>query len=1389
MFNRLFNGNSNSNNNGFPPYSNLSSSSSNSGFIEPQSDVDINRFRQKNLKHTSGDNKVYSSKPPTEQHRDIKSNATISINLTTISQAIKKFKRMNSIISDCQQYTGSSGITGELLDVYNSLDDNTSTLLSELELYIKSLSTVTDTSLNIYEATDNQKYSELEGLISYLFDVHEENMNTVTNTLSSDSPDTLISQVTILSSNEYMTSFNEMNSFFDEQYVDILNDFKVKLSVQYQSFLSKTVPTVLNTMVEDIYSRNASNAYGSKEYKEGLVDFKENFAVSVSQKYQINIENYDVENTNIPTKLWNSGNNYDKSLLLLTYKTTDFKALQNTFEENIQNSFNSKYTISNNIPYLENSFNLINIANQFYTRDFSEVLNSDEPEQEIKKIIRDYQSLINNPNLLPGNNSLNIEVLNPIGVDYQKKAEAWYETLKDLGYLDKVNNEYSSDIIYQSTNNLEFLLGVMEENGEQGFREVYNRYYQKLGISSEESSTYIDSFFDYNYGDGSNAFNNLLIYNGIVNGLKSPVDEFCNNKLKLDATKQNYKLALLESLDTSMVTESDITSAKERLGNDSKYLEDWQIKAYALLNKEDSRYADLILSDTLYYNIQSGKGYDSAKEQVYQMTGETLKQFTTNLTKNEVLGNIFGDTLGSLLGSTYAILGGAYDGVYSSVEGVYEFGEGLLDITGLISSEDRMNANDYRKSYLQQFLSGNYSLLDTEKDKEFFEFLDNKKTQLDILKTEYNLASSVGNMLPSMALSAFVSPAAMSAWMFASVTGNEKKQMLINGKDKDGWTYLEAASKGLIAVASERMLGALKGYGAKENDVIKIFKNYDNYSNFGKFITGTLSNQVNEVGEELFENACNHVLEYVFNGKIPQGSELIAETWETAYMTFLSTPLINFMGTSFQNSDYSLINRQQTHNINGIDATYSQSELLRFVDENGQLDNMKFMDYLRDNGRLSAIELDFNTVNKLKIPNIFKVSYNTSSNEYILEYMDGHIDKVNDLSKVTNYNANDTSFKINGNYYTQEQVELFENALKLFSSDSELSDNMKVEYSNEKMQEVREKLLSLANDDEQKTAIFGQLADIIVRQMERGNPYIEKEYNRIIELIDEKKVDSCFWWFNKCSSFWSSYNTVGFDPNAPLIDRTIIHEYAHAMHYHFDSIEINKYDTDYNHPLYNESDNNYYIECGNKKYNYSDIVKKTRNVFSQGKFAQFNDYVVDKMIRDRDNLMLNDLRSKGKSYDVVLNEKIADYQNKITSADYKEILAKLNLNKNNTYISPEELQKAAEIAVTRPYRSLTIDNNDNYTMIRSFSDIVDSIYGGHHNYQLMGKHGESYYGGANLNSKSNSEGIAKQFEESVAQVIPIIQLSPEAMPLMYEILGDDYMNMIMAVVNRIYDAR
>ena len=1009
--------------------------------------------------------KLGSQKNPSNPKKFPGNPPRIFTSLSKLNGTIDDYKKILSKIEESSSYTKSDFITGELKREYNGLDDSTVSNLSLLYNYVGNLSSVINTLVMTYMQNDAKLTDEFRALVSELFggiDKVDARMREQENALrmAEGNGDKI-------SIEEFYDLFGEADTMFEGMYADILKDFKAKLSLQYLMFKAEQEPQILDGVVESMYLSGTKFEINSKEYIEGLKSFKDSFKNHVFDLYPHDDET--IKNSEMPFSLWEDKDrtDYEKALLLSCYNNFKglslFKFCENYQDENFvynPHAVDSCVFRLNRVSEMESWFR------QGLELDDTTSLNN------LKQFASNYQQ--NMETLLGNMAACDSMLADKLEIDESNQDEFVQSMIKN-GYLTSEKEMKSVSLS---------ILDVYKKDGVNGVHKV---------LSSFKDEEEINDILETSFFNGVNELNS---YYSFIEKYQNPVNDFIEKKLKLDSAKANFKSGLAASIDTSSVTEEQIAKAKEFLGEDANYLEDWQIKTYALLNlktltsngsfdekevKKTNNIVDAL--DSIYNNqIASKKGYEAAVSQIDKMVGGT---------EHSVLSTIFGEG--------YSVVGGFYDGVLNSIKGVCR----------VVTADGKMNVDDYRQSYLLEMLNSDYSLFSDyydssrsnhnkvlsmlgksydinslsgykddkgnsiilteeelekarEKDLTLYELLYLKKGisdkeylaysnlnqrkddgniklyadmgvnpgYKDVAGITYNVANGVGNMAITMALST-VNPVLGQIWMGLSVTGNEREEMLLSGKENNAMTFVQAACKGILAVGTEKALGALKGIGDKADDVLGIFKldkpGMQKFvtSKFGQMFARTISNQVNETIEEITENAGNYVLDFIFDGKIPKGEEILAETWQTAYMTFLTTPLINMMGSGMQTLSGNNVNQKTLHSFNGLNATYSDAEMAFYMDDNGNLNRKQFFEFLAKNNRLSGDTKSFGPM-----PTFNNSDVSIDSSRFILERSNSANLEINDET-LRNARIDDIMAKINkdGIKLNDEQTEILNERL------------------------------------------------------------------------------------------------------------------------------------------------------------------------------------------------------------------------------------------------------------------------------------------------------------------------------------------------------------------------
>lgn len=919
-------------------------------------DEELEQFEQAGRYVPYDNSRVNENSSNSNRKLNNKSNDKIDIYFSVMANIISAIRSMASSINDCDT-SYANCLTGELRNFYNTLNDNTPEAIKNLLNLIMGAASVTESSVSLCYDMGIEILKELEALISGFSQYAQNANNPLQLDTSSDEP---------LNYDDYAYFFDNINEIFDGRYEDIINNFKFNLAIGYQKLLEVTIPKTIDNIIENTYLRNCNEEIGSEKYYEGLKTFKDSFGKNILSHYDM--EKFDIEESNIPAYLWEDkdADNYQKSLLMLSYNGE----FDDNYEKMIKGSINNACdeigiyikdlsTFDNDVTQTVFGFKEIT---DYYNRDFDKETEGLSYKEQIKRILeitKEVRYPFESENDRVSKYTMESAMFPNLGGNVDT-GKCFVDTLKELHYFDNLSKEYDDKTLYENTFNYEFLTNIAVNEGTDKVYSVIEKYYDKCfqAYGYQDSSVKAKELAKQLFQETPFAsnFTTANMTNGILNNINYSYDKLSNDKVTLDASKANFKLGLLESLDTSSITNADVADARKLIGNDAKYLEEWQIKGYYKIYQEDKERAKELLNDTLYNIIQDGRGYAKAKDIYEIMQGNPSKEIMNQITHDEIFSDVWGKTSGFI----FTTLQGFGDGVVGSVRNVAD----------VAFADGKMNSDDYYLSYLQKMLSaGGF--------------------HNDILKLNYDLSSSVGNMTIPMALSAFVSPHAMTAWIALAETGSEREQALRHGEEDNAMTWANAIAKGLLAAGFEKKLGALKGYGAKEGELLKIFTKDNTVVNklmntsLGKKIAYAISASVNETFEELGENVGGYGID-LLTGRDIDWQNVPQETWQTIYMTMLSTPFINMMGEGFQNNKHSIVNRQETHNFNGFNVEYSQAELLQFTDGAGKVDKQGFFKYLMENKRFKDIKNSIKRLFGINQTTSFDIdSNNDVNNEYV----------------------------------------------------------------------------------------------------------------------------------------------------------------------------------------------------------------------------------------------------------------------------------------------------------------------------------------------------------------------------------------------------------------------
>ena len=515
----------------------------------------------------------------------------ISINLSIADEIQAAYATSLTKFSEYQSHTTKmrNTIREKLRAFYMRLGDKTEERFAALEQYIRSLSDVIKTCLYMYITKDDNDFKKLEELCEYLWGSLDENYKTTKQEIEY-SLDSILSFGTI-TPEEYSTIMADSDLYFDQYYDIIVSDFESRMNLQYQVFLSETIPKVLNIVVEAEYDMASSKDNYSLE------NFKNDISTNILEKYG-KLENIKIDELGIPTNIWNAkSSNYEKALLLISYTHNgNIKELKNDFNDAVNktidnNSFEHK---SREIVYGYNHpFDLLDELSGLFKYD------ENTTPQEIMQKYQQYTSKIND--IYTGKaGSLHmydyLDLVSMINTDlsdiylsnnalgtnderYVNINELWYQTLVENGYQEELKNyniENAYENIYHVTFTNDFFRNIVTKNGSEQLDKILNCYYGKI-----KDAYHLSNEDDPNRWNLSNdvirEFSRQTECKNIFGNFATSIySDFTRDKIIVDNSKSSFKLALAESVDTSNVTDEDIENAKRYYypNGDSKYLED-----------------------------------------------------------------------------------------------------------------------------------------------------------------------------------------------------------------------------------------------------------------------------------------------------------------------------------------------------------------------------------------------------------------------------------------------------------------------------------------------------------------------------------------------------------------------------------------------------------------------------------------------------------------------------------------------------------------------------------------------------------------------------------------------------------------------------------------------
>lgn len=808
--------------------------------------------------------------------------------------------------------------------------------------------------------------------------------------------------------------------------------------------------------------------------------------------------------------------------------------------------------------------------------------------------------------------------------------------------------------------------------------------------------------------------------------------------------------------------------------NNIKYLSQEELALYDYFkNNNPDKAAPYIkaLQDT----INQRKGYEDAALRIY------------NASQNGE------DVIDILTMGAY----GFSDGCENFIQGLGDFFTGIDKCLGLnLISDDTYGEirtdSDYRNMYMMSLLQGD-NVYNSQLSEAFRE----------ILKVDYTANSSLGNMaIPTLVSLVIpgVGSTMSSILLGASAAGNTMRNSLLeNDKYSD--------NKGLFGMG-RNITSLLYGIysGCSEALLEKMFGGILGLNGDTKALSGIddlLKSMGKEAKEEFFQTYLDGFIKSLVYQEPLDLTGLTGEAVESGLYALYTSGALNTVSSCLIKVEDQLISISPSQ-------FNSYSELDSYVKKQLKIkQDLVTIDYKKSREMGASLGIVLKDGDSLV--------YNPNTDSFQKVDAKGHIFNIpnkviGDYEVSIDDNGSGVLLADSTNYVNEllsipeERKKLFQSMVDLFSTKGELDPNVRVEYTEEQIKQMRDDILNWS-DKEDDIKVLTSLVNTLEKQMRRGNPNTWEYYKTVmkllnieIELHDDNAGDEVkkFWGFGLVHNY-NGYNGDGsiliddlLDIN--LIERIIIHEMSHAMQNLMDYDHVTVSGPCFylnSHSLeFSEDTGGYILKIGDKVFNYSEIMENVRVNLSKEENRQFLNYIYNEYEKAQNQYVRDELAKEGKTLEDAYDEQFEEFKAQVNSTELSENLTNalkdLNLNPDDANVSEVDLYSAAIIAVMDKFKDISDGINDKFTMLRSFGDMVSSAFGGAQDFNINGKHSEKYYGGTNLHSPDNAKGLVHQFNESFAQIIPLMQLSPQSMEVLYKLFGQEYMDMMMAEVNQVY---
>lgn len=595
---------------------------------------------------------------------------------------IKETERFNDIVSYLDesktQLTSLStdlnnignGLYGSVKTVYNNSSSSVKSNISELMTKIEGAKSHINSSLGVYYSVDKDLRNKLNDVYDSIFN-DEDYEDKLVYVASGESKK--------LSYEEFKELVNSSEEYFKNQREKVYNEFLANMVTTGPTMIKKLGSNIFNAVVENTYFCISDYKPGSDRYKRDLANFKLKFGKTILNQY---------DNLDFIPKCYMKTGEYNRALLALSFDDKDYhekydmilKTFNAIDERTKSKGYEIGQTMSNIYSFSEAKNILTSFPDNATPKElldyYSKALNSLKEDFDIAKhrdrgiVIPDYA--------------------------YEPDKNAWYDRIKNTKAFKKIKDYLPTDKneIFNMTNNMEFLSAIYQYDGMDALQTIYSNYYSDC-IGEDAPKEYL----------AQSNLDEVVRYstmNTILGAFSEPLMDTKEKLRSIDNSESTSLLLLAKELDTSDITDemyknkmNDYNSKWTGYcdGNDyTKYLEDWQLKAFVKVLEHDKDLASKLFNNSeganrgiLNEKIMEGYAFDVAKDRVKQMAMDN----NNGINADEYLRSIL------------------FSAAYGFGYGITDFTTGIADV---FTSDGKMDKREMEKNNIMAILAGDYSL-------------------------------------------------------------------------------------------------------------------------------------------------------------------------------------------------------------------------------------------------------------------------------------------------------------------------------------------------------------------------------------------------------------------------------------------------------------------------------------------------------------------------------------------------------------------------------------------------------------------------------------------------------------------------------------------------------